>query len=108
MTNRIIVGLIVLAAIVEGLAPGAVPSDLLPLALVVLGLVYAGMAVDPDDATAYLVVALAVGGAASTDVLSNIQMIGSQVDAILDQASIALYGGVVTVFILRTVNHLKG
>ncbi len=108
MSNRVIVGLIVLAAIVEGLAPGVVPSDILPLAIVVLGLVYAGMAIDPEDATAYLAVAIAVGAAAQADVLSNIQMIGSQVDSILDQVSMALYAGVVTVLILRTVNRLKG
>ena len=52
--TRIVVGLILLAAIVEGVAPGAVPMDLLPLALVILGLVYGWTAVDSDDPGAYL------------------------------------------------------
>ena len=108
MSNRIIVGLITLAAIVEGLAPGAVPQDLLPLAIVVLGLVYAGMAIDAEDATAFLAVAIAVGAASQADVLSNIQMIGSHLDSIVDQVAMALYAGVITVLVMRTLNRLKG
>ena len=108
MSNRIVVGLIVLAAVIEGLAPGSVPNNLLPLALVVLGLVYAGMAIDAEDATAYLVVVLAVGAAAQADVLTHIHVIGSPLDGIVDQISVALYSGVVTVLVMRTLNRLKG
>ena len=62
--TRIVVGLILLAAIIEGLAPGAVPSDLLPLALVILGLVYGWTAIDAEDPTTYLAVTIAAGIAA--------------------------------------------
>ncbi len=108
MANRIIVGLVVLLAILQGLAPDAVPGGLVPLALVVLGLAYAAVAIDAEDATAYLVVALAVGAAAGANVLSHIQVIGGPLDAILDQASTALYAGVITVLATRTFNCLKG
>ena len=108
MANRIIVGLVVLLAILQGLAPDAVPGGLVPLALVVLGLVYAAVAIDAEDATAYLVVTLAVGAAAGANVLSHIQVIGGPLDAILDQVSTALYAGVITVLATRTFNRLKG
>ena len=65
---RIIVGLVVFLAILQGLAADAVPGGIVPLALVVLGLAYAAVAIDAEDATAYLVVALAVGAAAGADV----------------------------------------
>ena len=78
MASRIIVGLVILLAIVQGLLPDAIPGGLVPLALVILGLLYAIVAVDAEDATAYLVVALAVGAAAGSDVLSHIQGIGAQ------------------------------
>ena len=107
MATKVIVGLAVLAALVEGLAPGIVPNALLPLALVILGLAYAYMAIDAEDATAYLVVAVAAAAAASADVLGNVQVIGGYLDAILDQLVVALLSGVVTVVVVRTINRLK-
>ena len=108
MAIRIIVGLVVLLAILQSLAADAVPGGIVPLALVVLGLAYAAVAIDAEDATAYLVVALAVGAAAGADVLSHIQVIGGPLDAIVDQISTALYAGVITVLAKRTLNRLKG
>ncbi len=108
MANRIIVALIALVAIVQGLAADLVPWGILPLALVVLGLVYAAIAINAEDATAYLVVTLAVGAASSADVLTNIHAIGGHLDAIVDQASTALYAGAITVLVKRTFNRLKG
>ena len=55
MVSRIIVGLVIVLAIVQGLLPDAIPGGLVPLALVILGLLYAVVAVDAEDATAYLV-----------------------------------------------------
>ena len=49
------------------------PAGIVALALVVLGLVYGGLAIDAEDATAYLVLTLAVGATAGADVLSHIQ-----------------------------------
>ena len=108
MPVRIIIGLITLLAVVAGLAPDAIPSGIVALALVILGLAYAAVAIDAEDATAYLVVTLAVGAAAATDVLSHIHWAGSHLDAIVDQVSVALYAGVITVLVVRTVNRLKG
>ena len=107
MATRILVGLITLAAIVQGLAADSV-GDFMPLILVILGLVYGAMAVDAVDATAYLVVTLAVGGAAGMSVLSNIPAVGDSLDAILDQVSLALFSGVVSILCQRAVNRLKG
>ena len=106
--TRIVVGLIVLAAIIEGLAPGAVPSDLLPLAIVILGLVYGWTAVDAEDPVAYLAVTIAVGLAAeSAEVLQVIPAVGGFLDSIVDQVSMALYAGVISILVARTVNRLK-
>ena len=115
--TRIVVGLILLAAIIEGLAPGAVPMDLLPLALVVLGLVYGWTAVDADDPGTYLIVTLAVAAAATmpgggagdgNGVLGLIPAVGGYLDAILDQGASALLAGVVSVFVARTMSLLQG
>ena len=105
---RIIVGLIWLLAIVQGLAAEAVPAGIVALALVVLGLVYGGLAIDAEDATAYLVLTLAVGATAGADVLSHIQVIGGSLDAIVDQVSTSLYAGVVTVLAKRALKLVKG
>ncbi len=108
MAIRIIVGLIWLLAIVQGLAAEAVPAGIVALALVVLGLVYGGLAIDAEDATAYLVLTLAVGATAGADVLSHIQVIGGSLDAIVDQVSTSLYAGVVTVLAKRALKLVKG
>ena len=107
--TRIIVGLITLAALVEGLAPGAVPSNLLPIAIVILGLVYGWTAVDAEDPVVYLAVAIAVGAATmSSGVLDAIPMVGGYLDAIVDQVSNGLNAGVISILVARTVNRLKG
>ena len=106
MATRIIVGLTVIVAIVQGLMPDLVPQNILPLAIVILGLVYGVMCLDAEDATAYLALAIAVGGAASMDVLGNIHVIGGYLDAILDQVSMALFAGVVAVLAIRTWNRV--
>lgn len=114
--TQIIVGLVALAAIVEGLASGMVPY--LSALLVILGLIYGAVSVDPEDATAVLVVAIAVGAATSgagmggmgdgSGVLTYIPKIGGHLDAIIDQVTLALYGSVISVLILRLINRLKG
>ena len=108
MTIRIVIGLIVVLAVVQALAGDAVPGGIVPLALVILGLAYAAVAIDAEDAIAYLVVTLAVGAASGADVLGHIPQIGVPLDAIVDQVSVALYAGVITVLVMRTINRLKG
>lgn len=109
MANRIVLGLIVLIAIVEAVLDVA-SGGVLPLLLVVLGLVYGSLAVDAEDATAFLAVAIAVGGAAHADVLSLevLGPLGMALDGIVDQASTALFASVVTILGTRTLNRLKG
>ena len=116
--TRILIGLMTLAAVIEGVAPGAVPSNLLPLAIVILGLVYGWTAVDAEDPVTYLAVAIAVGVATAMPavsgvgdgdgVLNMIPMLGGYLDAIVDLASIGLNAGVVSILVARTVNRLKG
>ena len=108
MASRNIIVLVIILAIVQALAPDAIPAGLVPLALVILGLLYAIVAVDAEDSTAYLVVAIAVGAAAGADVLSNIPGIGAHLDAIVDPISTALYAGVITILVKGIINHLKG
>ena len=106
MAARIIVGLAVIAAIVQGLWPDLVPENILPLVIVVLGLAYGVMCLDAEDATGYLALAIAVGLAAEVNVLGHIHLIGGYLDAIVDQISVALFGGVVAVLAIRTWNRV--
>ena len=108
MVTRVVVILIALLAIVQGLAGAMMPSGMMMLAIVILGIIYGFMGVDAEDATDYLVVTIAVGAAAGADVLSNIPGIGASLDAMLDPASMALYASVVSILIIRTVNRIKG
>lgn len=108
MASRNIIVLVIILAIVQALAPDAIPGGLVPLALVILGLLYAIVVVDAEDSTAYLVVAIAVGAAAGADVLSNIPGIGAHLDAIVDPIATALYAGVIAILVERGVNRIKG
>ena len=111
MATRITIAAIALVAIIQGLAGDQMAEGVggvMMLLLVVLGLIYAGVAIDAEDATAFLVVVVAVGLAADANVLSNIHAVGEYLDAILDPVTVALYSGVVTVLVLRTYNRLKG
>ena len=108
MATRIIVGLILLAAIVLAVAPDANTGNALSILLVVLGLAYAYVAIDAADPTAHLVVVLAVGAAAGSDVLGAIPAVGMYLDGILDGLSTALYAGVATIAAVKVTNLLKG
>ena len=106
MANRVLVGVAALLALAEGFAPGMVPMA--GLLIVLVGIVYGAMAVDAEDATAYMVVALGAAGAAGADVLNHIPAVGMQLDMVLGGLSMALWGGAATVVIMRTVNRIKG
>ena len=108
MANRIILGLAVLVSIVLAFAPDVDSGGYASLILVVLGLVYGAMAVDADDATGFLVLALAVGAAGGADVLGGIPAIGGYLDVIVDGLGSVLYAGVATVLAVTCVNRLKG
>ena len=110
MLKKVCVGLIVLIALVHGLAGslGDAMDGVLMLLLALSGLVYAAVAIDAEDATAFLVVTVAVGLAADANVLSNIHVVGEYLDAILDAVPIALYSGVATILAVRAYNRLKG
>ena len=108
--RQVLAGLAAIAAVVEGLAAGVVPMNLLPLLLVLLGLVFAPMEIDVGDtpATRFLVVAIAAGAADQADVLGHIPAIGAHLDSILSQYTNMLYGGAVGIVVMRLVNGLKG
>ncbi len=108
MANKIIIGLAALLAIVMGFAPDIDSGGMLSLGLVVLGLVYAGLAVDAEDAGGYLILTLAVGAAAGADALSHIPTLGGYLDAIIDNVSTVLTAGVATVIAVWIVNRVKG
>ena len=106
MPTKIVIAASVIIAIVEGLAPGVVPMAILPLALVVLGLVYGVMCVDAEEPVAYLAVAIALAAAAGADVLGHIHVIGMYLDAIVDQIAVVLLSGAVTIMVMRAWNRL--
>ena len=106
MPTKIIIAASVIIAIVEGLAPGVVPMAILPLALVVLGLVYGVMCVDAEEPVAYLAVAIALAAAGGADVLGHIHVIGMYLDAIVDQIAVVLLSGAVTIMVMRAWGRL--
>ena len=107
MLRKVLIVVMVVLAVVHGLAPDMIASGVVPLLLVLSGLAYGVVATDAENPTTYLVVVLAVGAAAGADVLSHIQSIGGHLDAILDAAAVALFSSVVTILVLRTYNRLK-
>ena len=95
MATRLTYSLGLLAAIIEGLAPGAVPGGLLPLVIVLLGIAYAVINIDANSPQAFLTTALVIFVAGDANVLTSIHVIGAYLDAIVDQVTIMyLAGGV--------------
>lgn len=107
MATRVVYGLAILAAVVEGLAPGVVPGGLLPLAMVVLGVAYAVMNIDAANPQAFLTTALVVAAAGGADVLANVQAVGSYLDAILDQVAVVYLSGGAGVLGVRAWNLIS-
>ena len=106
MGKKIVLGLAALCAIVEGVAPGVVPGDLLPMALVVLGLVWGYLGVDADDPVMFCALAVAVGLTGGSDALGNLVAVGSYLDGMIDALSIALYSAVGTLVVRRAITQL--
>ncbi len=106
MANRVLVGLGTLIGLLMGFMPGVVPMD--SLLMVIIGIVYAVMNTDAEDATGALVLAIAVGGMTASDVLGHIPAVGMQLDMAMGALSMALWAGVATVAATRIFNRLKG
>ncbi len=122
MVNRILVGVGTLIGLAMGFAPGVVPQA--ELLMVLIGIVYAVMNVDAEDATSFLVVAIAVGLATGDHtmlghemddhmmhhhgVLTHIPAVGAQLNGAFGALQIALYAGVATIAATRIFNRLKG
>lgn len=93
MATRVVYTVAMAAAVIEGLAPGAVPGGLLPLLMVVLGVAYAVMNIDAVQPQAFLTTALVVAAAGTADVLGNVPAVGGYLDGILDQVAIVYLSG---------------
>ena len=106
MANRILVIIVAAVAVIGGFAGDVIPMS--GLILVLAGIIYGAMAVDAEDATAVLVVALAAGAAHGSGALDAIPAIGMQLNGILGGISTALYGIVAAVVGIRTFNRIKG
>ena len=107
MANRVLVGLGTVIGLLMGFTT-MVPDTVGPLLMVIIGIVYAVMNVDAEDATGTLVVAIAVGGMTASDVLGHIPAVGMQLDMAMGALSTALWAGVATVAATRIVNRIKG
>jgi hypothetical protein len=108
MAVKIIVGLAALVAIVLAVAPDANTGGILSMALVALGVAYAVMNVNAEDATGFLALVIASGVAAQADVLSVIPAVGAQLDAVIDGLVTALNSGAIAVLVVWVINRLKG
>lgn len=103
MGKKIVVGLGVLCAVVEGVAPGVVPGDALPIALVLLGLVWGYMGVDASDPTMHCALVVAVGLTGQYDALTHLPAVGTYLDGIIESLAIALYSSVATLAAVRII-----
>lgn len=108
MLNKIILGVGMLAAVVHGVVPDIVPNNILPLALVLLGLVYGVTAIDSENATDFLVLVVAVIAVSQSDLLSHIHVIGGHLDAIWDAYALPVGGAVVPIALYRVYHRLVG
>ena len=108
MLNRILVAVVVVVAIVKAFAPDLQDQGALGIIVVLAGLVYGATAINSEDATDFLVVAVAASVAAGADVLGAIPLIGGHLDAIIDQISMALTAAIASILAVRTVNRIKG
>ena len=94
MATRIIYGLAILAAVIAGLAgQDALPGNILPLVMVVLGVAYAVMNIDAANPQAFLTTALVVAAAGGADVLNAVPAIGGFLDGIVDQVAVVYLAG---------------
>ena len=107
MLRKLLIIVMTVLALVHGAWPDMMASGIVPLLLVLSGLAYGVVATDAENPTAYLVVVLAIGMAASVDVLSHIQGIGEFLDAIFDALMLSLYSSAVTIVVLRAYNRIK-
>ena len=97
MAIRAVYGLAILAAVIVGLSEQTL-GGFLPLAMVVLGVVYAVMNIEAAKPQAFLTTALVVWAAGEADVLKSLDVlanVGTYLDDIVDQVAIVyLAGGV--------------
>ena len=107
MATRLIYGVGILAAIIEGLASGAVPGGLLPVIMVLAGIVYAVMNIDAAKPQAFLTTALVVVAAGEADVLSSVWAVGGTLDAIVDQVGVVYLSGGVGILGVRAWNLIS-
>ncbi len=107
MLRRVLVVVMVLLVLVQGLGPDMIGGGVVPLLLVLCGLAYGVLATDAENPTVYLVVVLAVGAAASAEVLSHIHEVGAYLDSILMATTYPLYASVATILCIRTYNRVK-
>ena len=107
MGKKIVVGLTALCAIVEGVAPGMVPGNALPIAVVLLGLTYGYLGVDANNPTTHCALAVAVGLAGYSDALDILPAVGTYLDGILDLYGVTLYSSIATLMVIRVIARLR-
>lgn len=107
MIQKTLIGAMIVFSLIQAFLPDMIPSDIVPLLLVLVGFMYGAIATDAEDPTSYLIVVLAIGAASHADVLNSIHGIGIGLDAIFDALMYALYASTVTVVVIRASNRLK-
>lgn len=108
MLTRILVAVVAVVALLKAFAPNLEDGGALGIVLVIAGVVYAATDINAEEATDFLVVAVAASVAAGADVLGAIPGIGGHLDIIIDQISVALSASIGTILIMRVVNRIKG
>ncbi len=103
MAIRIVYGLAILAAVVVGLS-GQTLGGVLPLAMVVLGAIYAVMNIEAANPQAFLTTALVVWAAGKSNMLESLDFLmdlGTHLDKIVDQVAIVYLAGGVAILGVR-------
>ena len=95
-----IVGLVL--SIAHAVAPDLLPTGFALGAIVLLGLIYGGVAINSENARDYLILVVTVSMASMGDVLSHIPFIGVYMDAVLDNVMTGLQASTVVVLTDRT------
>ncbi len=107
MIKKAILGLGVLCAAVEGVAPGAVPGGLLPIALILVGFAWGFLAVDAKDPTTFCALVVAIGMTGSSDAMENLPLIGVYLDGVIDSFALILYAGTAALIATRLTMRMK-
>ncbi len=107
MFVKVITAMGLLLSLAHAVVPDLLPTGFALAGIVVLGLIYGGVAINSENARDYLILVVTVSAAAMADVLAHIPFIGLYMDAVLDNVMTGLQASTVVVLADRTTRLLR-